>query len=90
MLHQSIHEFRVVDRSHQHLQEIEGAERAATESPYRPTPATDQSAESLDIDMPLSNLLTEVSTYAHEQGMWSHWWPSLDEVNLSHFQDHQT
>ncbi|KAJ6134968.1 hypothetical protein N7512_000128, partial [Penicillium capsulatum] len=90
VLHQSIHEFRVVDRTHQHLQEIEGAERVATGSPSNPTPATHQSTDSLDIDMPLSNLLTEVSTYAHEQGMWSHWWPSLEEVNLSLFQDHQT
>lgn len=89
VLHQSIHEFRVVDRSHQHLQEIEGAERAATES-LQPTPATNPSADPLDLDVPLSNLLTEVSTYAHEQGMWAHWWPSLEEVNTALIQDPQT
>ncbi|KAJ5102602.1 hypothetical protein N7532_003131 [Penicillium argentinense] len=84
VLHQSIHEFRVVDRSDQHLQEIEGAEREAVPVP---TPATNPGTDSLDLDMPLNNLLTEVSTYAHEQGMWSHWWGSLDDINLSVFQE---
>ncbi|KAJ5988028.1 hypothetical protein N7481_003238 [Penicillium waksmanii] len=84
VLHQSIHEFRVVDRSDQHLQEIEGAEREAVPVP---TPATNAGTDSLDLDMPLNNLLTEVSTYAHEQGMWSHWWGSLDDINMSVFQD---
>jgi hypothetical protein len=40
-------------------------------------------SDMLDLDMPLSNLMNEVCTYAHEQGMWSHWWPPLDEVNLA-------
>ena len=89
VLHQSIHEFRVVDRSDQHLQEIEGAEREVErEAEPVPTPATNAGTDSLDLDMPLNNLLTEVSTYAHEQGMWSHWWGSLDDINLSVFPEH--
>lgn len=78
------------DRSDQHLQEIEGAERAAVPpSPCDPTPAPGIRSDILDLDMPLNNLLSEVSAYAHEQGMWSHWWPPLDEVNLGHPSDSQ-
>ncbi|KAJ5589827.1 hypothetical protein N7450_003799 [Penicillium hetheringtonii] len=91
VLHQSIHEFRVVDRSDQHLQEIEGAEREVEREVVPvPTPATNAGTDSLDLDMPLNNLLTEVSTYAHEQGMWSHWWGSLDDINLSIFPEQDT
>ncbi|KAI2789776.1 hypothetical protein POX_d05274 [Penicillium oxalicum] len=87
ILHQSIHEFRVVDRSHQYIQEIEGAERATDPSTSGTTPATNAASDSLDLDAPLNDLLTEVSTYAHEQGMWSHWWPSLEEMNVLLFPD---
>ncbi|KAF3384394.1 hypothetical protein F1880_002656, partial [Penicillium rolfsii] len=87
ILHQSIHEFRVVDRSHQYIQEIEGAERGTDPSASEDTPATNPASESLDLDAPLNDLLNEVSTYAHEQGMWSHWWPSLEEMNLAMFSD---
>ncbi|CEJ58545.1 hypothetical protein PMG11_07199 [Penicillium brasilianum] len=87
ILHQSIHEFRVVDRSQQYIQEIEGAERGTGPSTSEDTPATTAASESLDLDAPLNDLLNEVSTYAHEQGMWSHWWPSLEEMNLALFSD---
>ncbi|KAJ5793822.1 hypothetical protein N7457_000421, partial [Penicillium paradoxum] len=90
-LHQSLHEFRVPDRSDQHLQEIEGAERPTVpSSPYNPVPAADIESDIVDLDMPLNNLLSEVNAYAHEQGMWSHWWPPLEEVNLAPFHDPQT
>lgn len=76
------------DRSDQHLQEIEGAERAAiSPSLCDPQPATTAGSDIVDLDMPLNNLLSEVNAYAHEQGMWSHWWPPLDEVNLAHPSD---
>lgn len=85
ILHQSLHEFRVPDRSDQHLQEIEGAERAAALPSLRdPAPVATSGSDILDLDMPLNNLLSEVNAYAHEQGMWSHWWPPLDEVNPPH------
>ncbi|KAF7716625.1 Fungal Zn(2)-Cys(6) binuclear cluster domain-containing protein [Penicillium ucsense] len=87
ILHQSIHEFRVVDRSHQYIQEIEGAERATDPSTSGTTPMTNTASDSLDLDAPLNDLLTEVSTYAHEQGMWSHWWPSQEEMNVLLFPD---
>lgn len=78
VLHQSIHEFRVIDRSHQHIQEIECAEGGTISTT---TPATNLGTDSGGLDAPLHDLLTEVSTYGHEQGMWSHWWPSLEEMN---------
>jgi hypothetical protein len=87
VLHQSIHEFRVIDRSDQHMQEIEGAEREAAPSTRRLSPAVTSGSDPLDLHMPLSNLLAEVSTHAHERGVWSHWWPNLDEINLALFQD---
>ena len=76
-----------MDRSHQYIQEIEGAERATDPSTSGTTPATNAASDSLDLDAPLNDLLTEVSTYAHEQGMWSHWWPSLEEMNVLLFPD---
>ncbi|GFF60336.1 ATPase WRNIP1 homolog C26H5.02c [Aspergillus udagawae] len=85
VLHQSIHEFRLVDRSDQHIREIEGADIDFA-SPSNTTPAANVEPD-LDLDGPLSNLLNEASTNAYEQGMWSHWWPSLDEINLPSFRD---
>ncbi|GFF50479.1 hypothetical protein IFM46972_09054 [Aspergillus udagawae] len=85
VLHQSIHEFRVVDRSDQHIRETEGAD-VDFASPSNTTPAANVEPD-LDLDGPLSNLLNEASTNAYEQGMWSHWWPSLDEINLPSFRD---
>ena len=85
VLHQSIHEFRVVDRADQHIREIEEAD-VVSASPSNTTAAANMDPD-LDLDGPLSDLLNEASTNAYEQGMWSHWWPSLDEINLPSFRD---
>ncbi|GLB07648.1 hypothetical protein AtubIFM57258_002996 [Aspergillus tubingensis] len=85
VLHQSIHEFRVVDRADQHIREIQEAD-VVSASPSNTTSAANMEPD-LDLDGPLSDLLNEASTNAYEQGMWSHWWPSLDEINLPSFRD---
>ncbi|KAL5359076.1 hypothetical protein BJX96DRAFT_164193 [Aspergillus floccosus] len=85
VLHQSIHEFRVVDRADQHIREIEGAD-VVFASPSDTASVANMEPD-LGLDGPLSDLLNEASTSAYEQGMWSHWWPSLDEINLPSFRD---
>ncbi|KAB8270370.1 hypothetical protein BDV30DRAFT_229016 [Aspergillus minisclerotigenes] len=83
-LHQSIHEFRVVDRSNQHIQEIEGAEGPSPGVTYsQPAQRIVPSSESDNLSAPLTHLLTEVSTYSHEQGAWSQWWPTLEDIDLA-------
>ncbi|KAE8381866.1 hypothetical protein BDV26DRAFT_278475 [Aspergillus bertholletiae] len=83
-LHQSIHEFRVVDRSNQHIQEIEGAEGASPEVTYsQPVQRIISNPELDNLSAPLTHLLTEVSNYSHEQGAWSQWWPTLEDIDLA-------
>ncbi|KAK2595668.1 hypothetical protein QQS21_006641 [Conoideocrella luteorostrata] len=80
-LHQSVHEFRVVDRSDEHTREIRGAER-------RPVTRTSPNAEGTapehepDTNTLLNQLFTEVSNNFDEQGAWSQWWPAIEQVDL--------
>jgi hypothetical protein len=81
-LHQSVHEFRVVDRSDQHSREIDGADRARTEFTHRVADDTlETSSESLDTNALLNQFLVEVGSNADEQGPWSQWWPLMEEVD---------
>ncbi|KGQ12468.1 putative transporter MCH4 [Beauveria bassiana D1-5] len=80
VLHQSIHEFRGVDRSDQHTQEIDGADIS------RHADAQRQPVEGIvpevDTNTLLTQLLAEVSSNLDEQGAWSQWWPPVEEVSL--------
>ncbi|KAE8389360.1 hypothetical protein BDV23DRAFT_194428 [Aspergillus alliaceus] len=83
-LHQSIHEFRVVDRSNEHMQEIEGAEGMVSTATYGPSvDRIDTGTEIENLSAPLSHLLADVSTYSHGQGAWLQWWPTLEDVELA-------
>ncbi|CAI6097172.1 unnamed protein product [Clonostachys chloroleuca] len=78
--HQSVNEFRVVDRSKQQNQEMD---QAAT-GPEQMVPesvgiCTDDLSP--DTNFLLSQLLAEVSSNMEEQGPWSQWWP-LGEIEL--------
>ncbi|KAJ5736046.1 uncharacterized protein N7483_001171 [Penicillium malachiteum] len=73
ILHQSIHEFRVLDRSDQHIQEIEGAEGRDDGRPVEPL---NFEGDSMHLDMPLTDILTDLTNSACEQGAWSQWWPA--------------
>jgi hypothetical protein len=114
-----VHEFRVVDRSEQHSQEIDGADRPLAEQPDRrylhpsqhqhqhqhqhhqhqqqnqnqphhsPQQDPDRFAgsfgfddQTMDTNMLLNQLMAEVSTNVDEQGAWSQWWPTMEEVEL--------
>ncbi|PQK12394.1 hypothetical protein BB8028_0003g10110 [Beauveria bassiana] len=80
VLHQSIHEFRGIDRSDQHTQEIDGADIS------RHADAQRQPVEGIvpevDTNTLLTQLLAEVSSNLDEQGAWSQWWPPVEEVSL--------
>ncbi|KID94938.1 Transcription factor, fungi, partial [Metarhizium majus ARSEF 297] len=80
-LHQSVHEFRVVDRSDEHSREIRGAERplAPATSPYTPGAIPEHE---LDTNTLLNQLFAEVSNNLEEQGAWSQWWPAIEQVDL--------
>lgn len=73
-LHQSIHEFRVVDRSGAHDREIDGAERVVASAPYTP--------DHQDTNTLLNQLLAEVSSNLDEQGAWSQWWPPVEQQQV--------
>lgn len=80
-LHQSVHEFRVVDRSEQQSQEIAEAAKtpAASDSLINTLGLDDQT---LDTNTLLNQLMAEVSSNVDEQGPWSQWWPPMEEVEL--------
>lgn len=80
-LHQSVHEFRIVDRSDEHSREIQGAER---QSGTRTSPNSVRSVpeHELDANTLLNQLFAEVSNNLDEQGAWSQWWPAIEQVDL--------
>lgn len=82
-LHQSVHEFRVVDRTDEHNREIDGAERAAASTPLDQMTGTTSTPENrLDTNTLLNQLMAEVSSNLDEQGAWSQWWPPMEQVDL--------
>ena len=80
MLHQSIHEFRGIDRSDQHTQEINGADLPGQHDTQRPD--VDGIVPGVDTNTLLTQLMAEVSSNLDEQGAWSQWWPPVDEIAL--------
>lgn len=76
ILHHSVHEFRGVDRSDQQDREINEVEASID---LLPSMGTSDDAPSTD--MLLSQLMTEISGNLDEQGVWSHWWPPMEEMN---------
>lgn len=81
-LHQSVHEFRHVDRSDEHNREIHGAERPAVPV-STPTTSSPVPGQELDTNALLNQLFAEVSSNLDEQGAWSQWWPAIEQVDLS-------
>lgn len=80
MLHQSIHEFRGIDRSDQHTQEIDEADVSGRTEAVRHS--VDSIAPEVDTNTLLTQLLAEVSSNLDEQGAWSQWWPPAEDVAL--------
>ncbi|KAL0936267.1 fungal specific transcription factor [Colletotrichum truncatum] len=78
VLHQSVHEFRVVDRSAQHLEEINNAERSSI--------GTVEGDGLVDKQQPSvgglsAQALIDPSGNMDDQGLWPNWWSMLEEVN---------
>jgi hypothetical protein len=76
VLHHSVHEFRGVDRSDQQDREINEVEASID---LLPSMGVNDDAPSTD--MLLSQLMTEIS--GNEQGVWSHWWPGMGEMDAT-------
>lgn len=80
VLHQSVHEFRVVDRSAQHLEEIDNAERSSIST-----------VEGEILSEKIQHNTTGLSAQAlvdptgsmDEQGLWPNWWSMLEDVDTS-------
>jgi hypothetical protein len=70
-LHQSLHEFRVVDRSEQHMKEMNGVEQAIDTSRDPMGDAATITDDSPDTNVLLESFLHEVNSNMHEQGPWS-------------------
>jgi hypothetical protein len=81
-LHQSVHEFRVVDRSDQHTREIRGAERPAAPAALLNSTGV-MSEHEPDTNTLLNQLFAQVSDNLDEQGAWSQWWPAIGQVHIS-------
>ncbi|KAM0327582.1 hypothetical protein ACHAQA_005875 [Verticillium albo-atrum] len=85
-LHQSLHEFRDVDRSDQHLQELNSAETPTEPIPTPsnpPTASTGAEEPPADANMLLNQMLAEVSSNTDEQVVWPNWWSMLEEVDIA-------
>lgn len=70
----------MVDRSDQHTQEIDGADQMAPEPQQRQS--REGTANEVDTNTLLNQLMAEVSSNLDEQGAWSQWWPAVDDVDL--------
>ncbi|XPS77624.1 hypothetical protein M3J09_009652 [Ascochyta lentis] len=79
-LHQSMNEFRAVDRSDQYSIEIDGATQNTTE----PTSTGLMGLAHMGDEDPssasvlLTEFLAEVGSSLNEQGAWSNWWPQIE------------
>ncbi|KAF0330653.1 putative transcriptional regulatory protein [Colletotrichum asianum] len=80
VLHQSVHEFRVVDRSAQHLEEINNAERNSMG-----TAEGDNSSDKEQQNPPAfsTQALIDPDGNIDDQGLWPNWWSMLEEVNAA-------
>ncbi|KAK2031709.1 hypothetical protein LX32DRAFT_636943 [Colletotrichum zoysiae] len=81
VLHQSVHEFRVVDRSAQHLEEINNAERSSVGA----ADGGDPSSERQQNGSAGSNaqVLMDATGTTDDQGLWPNWWSMLEDVDTS-------
>ncbi|KHN96464.1 coiled-coil domain-containing protein MTMR15 [Metarhizium album ARSEF 1941] len=84
-LHQSVHEFRVVDRSDAHTREIRGAERPSAQAtwPVQGHEHEHEHEHELDTNTLLNQLFAEVSNNLDEQGAWSQWSDTSGESSRS-------
>ncbi|KAI8215712.1 fungal specific transcription factor [Colletotrichum sp. SAR 10_76] len=80
VLHQSVHEFRVVDRSAQHLEEINNAERNSMGAAEG-----DNSSDKEQQNPPAfsAQALIDPDGNIDDQGLWPNWWSMLEEVNAA-------
>ncbi|TDZ33647.1 putative transcriptional regulatory protein [Colletotrichum spinosum] len=82
VLHQSVHEFRVVDRSAQHLEEIDNAERSAMNSPGAGPGGADRPAQITTTTGFVAQAPADSSGSMDDQGLWPNWWSMLEDVNM--------
>ncbi|GKT40336.1 uncharacterized protein ColSpa_00517 [Colletotrichum spaethianum] len=80
VLHQSVHEFRVVDRSAQHLEEINNAERSVTSTAEGDVLTEKQQNNSSSIN---AQALLDATGTIDDQGLWPNWWSMLEDVDTS-------
>lgn len=79
VLHQSIHEFRVVDRSAQHLVEINNAERSSIG-----TAEGDSLSEKQQQNVGFNAQgLVDATGAMDDQGLWPNWWSLMEDVDTS-------
>lgn len=81
VLHQSVHEFRVVDRSAQHLEEINNAERSAADGELPADRQQTQGANGMVLNA--QALIDSGGGSMDDQGLWPNWWSMLEEVDTS-------
>ncbi|KAK6449896.1 hypothetical protein FP744_10006146 [Trichoderma asperellum] len=91
ILHQSIHEFRAVDRSARQIQEMENME-TANQAPISAQKIQDRSLEPghVDADNSLCHLLAGFGTQADEQSLWPQWWSNLEDIDFEDFENMAT
>ncbi len=92
VLHHSLHEFRVVDRSEQHTKELDCADKitatGTVSNDFQSSMETGYlSGNEDDTFWNTSGLvqqfLAEVGSHIDEQGAWSQWWPPVEGYSLS-------
>ncbi|UQC86513.1 fungal specific transcription factor domain-containing protein [Colletotrichum lupini] len=81
VLHQSVHEFRVVDRSAQHLEEINNAERGAVSTGEGSNVSGDKANQNIGGLNPQA--LIDAVGSMDDQGLWPNWWSMLEDVDAS-------
>ncbi|EFQ31231.1 fungal specific transcription factor domain-containing protein [Colletotrichum graminicola M1.001] len=80
VLHQSVHEFRVVDRSAEHLEEINNVERSPIGAAQGDLPTEKQRNNSIGLNV---QTLVDATGTIDDQGLWPNWWSMLEDVNAS-------
>ncbi|KAK1995550.1 fungal-specific transcription factor domain-containing protein [Colletotrichum falcatum] len=85
VLHQSVHDFRVVDRSAQHLEEIDNAERGSVGAADGDS-STEKQQSGGGAGLNAQALIDATGTM-DDQGLWPNWWSMLEDVDASELFD---
>ncbi|KAI5458924.1 hypothetical protein BGZ63DRAFT_473743 [Mariannaea sp. PMI_226] len=84
VLHQSVHEYRIIDRSDLQIQQIRRAERDAASRVHVPTEGSSDAEGLVTDEQAVTNQFpSDLNINLEDPGLWPNWWSMLEEVDFA-------